>query len=87
MQMRWTVVETEHHVICGRHSGIPECCICWYIGSWQKTCDVPKLWETYWEANYEHAEPDYIRCPKCIASNHVVEIKRCACYKKRVKSE
>ena len=70
----------EFHRECGRHSDILECCIDWFVGPWQDVSAVPYLWEAYWKANFgEPEEPDYIRCPSCIESNHLVEPKECEC--------
>ena len=75
---------SDHHRECGRHSGIPECCIDWYLGPWSNLVSVvPYLWSLHWKANYRSAEPDYIRCPPCIESNRVVEIKECECHEDR----
>jgi len=74
----------DRHRECGRHSGIPECCIDWYLGPWSNVVSgVPYLWEAYWKANNEPEEPDYIRCPSCIAANRVAEIRECECHEDR----
>ena len=74
----------DWHRACGRHSGIPECCIDWFLGPWRDVVSVvPYLWKAYWEANNEHEEVDYIRCHSCIAASRVVKIKECDCRESR----
>jgi hypothetical protein len=68
----------NHHVVCGRHSGIPECCIEWFVGPWQKTIlNIPVLWKAYWDYNGEKAS--YIRCPGCIEGDKSVCLSSCDC--------
>ena len=72
------------HYECGRHSGIPECCVDWYLGPWSNAVSVvPYLWEAYWKSNNEPKAPDYIRCPSCIESRRVMEVKECNCHESR----
>jgi len=74
----------EYHRDCGRHSGIPVCCTEWYLGPWEDVSAVPYLWKAYWKANFGGTEkPDYIRCPPCIESNLIVEVRECECHVSR----
>ena len=71
----------DYHRECGRHSGIPECCIDWYVGPWSRVVSaIPYLWEAYWKAN---GAADYIRCPVCIENSVVVVIEECNCHESR----
>lgn len=73
--------DSDYHRECGRHSGIPECCINWYIGPWNEVvAQVPYLWATYWKANNTPIEVEYIRCPVCIENSKIVMIKECDCH-------
>jgi hypothetical protein len=49
---------------CGRHSGIPECCIAWFVTH-------------KGEPRPDDPSAEYVRCPECMASNLVVELKSC----------
>jgi len=69
----------DYHRKCGRHSGIPECCINWYINSWSTiVANVPVLWRAYWDYNNTE-DAGYIRCSACIENSIVVELKECDC--------
>jgi hypothetical protein len=67
-----------HHE-CGRHSGIPECCIDWFIGPWSSISIPGKAWALYWKENDKARNVEYIRCPTCIKKSIVVKIKGCDC--------
>lgn len=69
----------DYHVECGRHSGIPECCIGWFTGPWKKVQAFGEEWAAYWSKNNRGKGADYIRCPECINKSIVVDIKRCDC--------
>jgi hypothetical protein len=74
----------DWHRECGMHSGIPECCIDWYVGPWKDVVlTIPYLWEAYWKANNRDDEVDYIRCPMCIEHSIVAIIKECDCHESR----
>ena len=72
----------DRHRECGRHSGIPECCIDWFLGPWLDTVvHSPKLWRSYWHANLDRVgpAPEYIRCPICIQQNRAEQTRECDC--------
>ena len=72
-------VGESYHRQCGKHSGIPECCVEWYVGSWSNAVmHVPVLWKAYWDYN-DNDSIDYIRCPDCIENKRNVELKECNC--------
>ena len=69
----------SHHRECGKHSGIPECCVEWYVGSWSSTImNIPVLWKAYWDYN-DGDSVEYIRCHVCIDNKRSVELKECNC--------
>tara|TARA_Y100000593_G_scaffold38054_1_gene73837 strand:- start:5134 stop:5361 length:228 start_codon:yes stop_codon:yes gene_type:complete len=66
------------HVECGRHSGIPECCIQWFVTAWSNYVYINSdLRNKYLLVN---DNVGYIRCPTCIANRSVIKIKECDCY-------
>ena len=69
----------DYHVECGRHSGIPECCIIWFTGPWKTVRTFGEEWAAYWIKNNNIEGVDYIRCPECIDKSIVVDIKGCDC--------
>jgi len=72
-------VDSGRHIECGKHSGIPECCIDWYIDVWSSVVvRVPVLWRAYWDYN-ETESTNYIRCPECIENKSVINIRECDC--------
>ena len=76
-------ITTHHHKVCGIHSGIPECCINWYIGPWTVISSLQYLRNAYWTKNEKYRDINYIRCPNCIDSGKIVQIKKCECYEVR----
>ena len=74
------MVADGYHRECGIHSGIPECCVDWYLGPWTHTvADIPYLWSAYWKANNVPTQVEYIRCPVCIESSIIITLKECNC--------
>ena len=72
-------VGDDRDIECGKHSGIPECCIEWYIGPWSNiVARVPVLWKAYWDHNQTESTY-YIRCPECIENKNIVKVKECDC--------
>ncbi|MBK26101.1 MAG: hypothetical protein CME70_19040 [Halobacteriovorax sp.] len=69
----------NYHVKCGRHSGIPECCIDWFVGPWSFIRTFGEEWALYWQMNDKDKGVEYIRCPKCIEESIVIGIKECVC--------
>jgi hypothetical protein len=71
------MISVAFHRECGRHSGIPTCCIYWFIGPWLHfVSKVPRLWKMYYEAN---GTVEYIRCPMCITIDRQKEMTLCNC--------
>jgi len=69
----------NYHVECGRHSGIPECCINWFIGPWSAIRTFSWAWSLYWRENNKGVDVEYIRCLECIKDSVIVDIKECDC--------
>ena len=67
----------NYHRVCGRHSGIPECCIDFFIGQWSNVLHPQvKIRGQY----LQMCNPaSYIRCPMCILNGKIVKLKRCDC--------
>ena len=68
------------HWSCGKHSGIPECCIRFFIGPWAKIYQNDERREAYWDI-MRGALPtaEYIVCPRCIAEKRVFPTEKCEC--------
>jgi hypothetical protein len=81
------LVEIPHHIECGLvHSGIPACCVKYYI--------TKRIWMPIKERDADNVkirkitdnwkEPvTYIPCPECLKRKRFVKVKRCpkgTCY-------
>jgi len=71
------MVSKQYHIAYGIHSGIPSCCIIFFINEWDKK----ELWRKE-KSELVKAIRDsgagYVMCPKCLASNSIVNIRDCA---------
>lgn len=74
----------EFHIQFGRDSGIPECCIQFYVNEWVDICtNYPKMFTMYHNQlqlrrktmgqNWNHTP-----CPTCLYSGKVVKVIKCA---------
>jgi hypothetical protein len=68
----------DHDIECGRHSGIPECCIQFFATKWRPVKLGCEEWEKHWKKIPAPAE--YITCPSCTEAGRWVEIKDCNCW-------
>lgn len=70
-----------HDLRCGLHSGIPVCCIAWYLGPWRWMGygRAPKLREWYFERIFKRGAFDHIGCPKCLLLRRPVVVRDCTC--------
>lgn len=71
---------------CGLHSGIPKCCILFFVKLWRPLtfCGLMPLVNSYMAARMTLGpSAQYIMCPACLLARNVVEIKPCDC-KKRI---
>src|SRR5277367_6574350 len=75
-------------VECGFHSGIPACCIKFYVTKWIWVNHKGKFFTSYWERMNkikfvldEKGELDYafqyIPCPKCLKQGKFIKILPC----------
>ena len=74
------------HWECGRHSGIPDCCIVYFMIRWNNGIgENTELRNSHWnrekivEVQFEKSI-EYVRCPSCIENGIIVKIKECSCY-------
>ena len=78
----------KRDIICGRHSGIPECCIKFFIDCWAiKYMRNKKLRGRYWalihiaEIIFDVEHWGYIPCPDClITGKRRAALARCNCH-------
>lgn len=81
---------TGQRVRCGRHSGIPGCCIAWYTTVWR----VVLRWERFrcwtttngieheWHRYHDWRDQDagYVQCPVCkLRRRYPAPVRSCAC--------
>jgi len=72
--------DPDHDWVCGRHSGIPDCCIRFFIGPWREIYANPPHHAEYWHIMKDIAPmAEYILCPECIVESRVVTTKECDC--------
>ena len=62
-----------YHREFGRHFGIPECCINFFIEVW--TTHVPEL--RYYQQKFIHLNVEYIPCPNCLVNRTFVVTHKC----------
>jgi hypothetical protein len=75
-------------VHCGLHSGIPPCCVYFFVAYWLrcKTDDLKKLDDhraAEKEFGIDSRGPGYIRCPACLLSKRVVKVQQCDCHRQK----
>ena len=63
-----------YHRGYGKLSGIPDCCIEFFVGDWENIWNVPSKSRSYHTKN--GTDVPYIRCPKCIETNYIVDINK-----------
>ena len=71
--------EPIHDIKCGRHSGIPWCCIFWFIFVWCPLWGCKRLRE--WYVLKVVLDWDYVACPICwlTKKNKGEKLKSCNC--------
>jgi len=79
----WDVV---YHVRCGLHSGLPLCCILWYVTGWHVMSGVPipRAFRAYWRlirlsGRIHGVQFGHIPCPACIVRGLAVHVLECDC--------
>lgn len=68
-----------YNINCGLHSGIPKCCILYYISSWHADFR-PRYFDTM-RTVLQPASAYYIICPRCMLEKNIIETKKCNCGK------
>ena len=68
-----SLLDVEQLRRCGKHSGIPDCCIEHYI-----TSTLPGL--AFAGKRLRTDDVDYIRCPDCRRADHRVTLRKCNCF-------
>jgi hypothetical protein len=60
------------HYRCGLHSGIPKCCIRFFVRSW---------WDLEPNARPDRSrsKANYVQCPACYKARRAVQTKTCEC--------
>ena len=69
-------VSREFHIAYGRHSGIPDCCIKFFVEEW----NAKELWrdKTLYIVRAINASPaHYVQCPECLGQSQIVGIRDC----------
>ena len=92
MKNRKNYLGLAHHIECGiLHSGIPACCVAYYVvvlgGPLPNTKGhMTKRNERIFKADYPKRgkwiampETNYVPCPRCARAGHVVQARRCLC--------
>jgi len=78
------IVSVAHDVECGTHSGIPPCCIAWFMLVRKHMVPGSPEWLAY-ERTLRAARPKrrghvgYATCPTCIAARRFVRVRSCTC--------
>lgn len=72
-----------HHVTCGLHSGIPECCVLFFVTVWydgKHPLDWPPGKRTYQQAMRRTiGTVNYVPCPGCLTRRTFIKTRRCRC--------
>lgn len=68
-----------YHRILGYFSGIPDCCIKFFVNEWEHIRSDPERWRQFdkWDVEKSHGlrlRPSYRRCRKCVETGFVVKI-------------
>lgn len=74
----------KNTVECGFHSGIPACCIRFYVTVWlwlelesRSDRENSEVFKSYRRKLREVEHPGYIACPECISTEFFVKMKDC----------
>ena len=66
----------QQHIEYGRHSGIPECCIMFFVGEWDR--EIITGWdETPYARAIHKCGFGYVPCPECLGTHNKVKIIDC----------
>lgn len=83
----------REHIECGRHSGIPACCVAWYLTGWRALNAIDDVFgesEDFGDGivmrtrgltvSYIGRRPwGYVPCPVCAVLGRRVEVRSCSC--------
>lgn len=78
-----TEAEARHHRSCGACSGIPACCVRWFVRMWLHP-PINAPWRRQYAALFAVAnaylpEPRYyIACPLCLLTGRTARIRECS---------
>lgn len=81
-----SLVQLAHDIECGTHSGIPPCCIAFFVlekRHW--SCSDPR--QRAYDRSLRKAAPGrkgkvgYAPCPACITAARFVRVRRCSCHR------
>ena len=73
----------EFHIQFGRDSGIPECCIQFYVNEWGHICsNCPKIFTMYYNQIHLRRKTmgqkwNHTPCPTCLHSGNVIKVIKC----------
>jgi hypothetical protein len=66
-------MSNSRDIAYGRHSLIPECCIAFFIGNWERElADRTLYWKTVYESDW-----GYVPCPQCLVTRTRVPMRYC----------
>lgn len=79
-----SLVQLAHDIECGSHSGIPPCCIAWFVlekRHWQRGDPRQRAYDRSLRraAPRRKGKVGYAPCPTCIAHKRFVAIRVCDC--------
>ena len=66
--------QLDHDLQCGLHSGLPLCCVLFYVLVWAR---IRQGRFTRWYM--QQHESDYIPCPLCVLRGREVRVAECGC--------
>lgn len=72
---------------CGLHSGIPECCVAFYVLAWEDLYAMPEYAKAMDKVRHlgRHRAANnyrligYVPCPACLLAETFVKVRRCKC--------
>jgi len=73
-----------HDIRCGIHSGIPACCIAFFVGHWAHGFSEDKQAQYITRHRKKLREAGlmgYVACPDCLETKNFTTLKPCACEK------
>jgi hypothetical protein len=76
MPRLWWLRRTLHDVRCGRHSGIPSCCMGWYVGPWRW---ISGTWLRRFYFDRIPESFQHIGCPRCLWRSNAATVRDCGC--------